>query len=212
MTPTFRLALMALGLMALILLPFAFFGDQIETSLVRQLTHSPPPALVAGLVFAALAADVVLPLPASLLSAAAAVWLGPVLAVLVIWSGMTLGHVIGYGLGRRFGSVAVRRLAGDAAQTRLGALGRGVGLVPAVILTRAVPVLSEACTVIAGAAQLPFRAFFLACAGANLGVALVYGLLGTLAGITTPFLLVFAVSIAVPLLGYGLVRVVTGRL
>lgn len=211
MSVTVKLIGLAVLMMAVILLSFGLFGASMDAALQSVLDDPPSAALVAGVVFAALASDVFLPLPSSLLSAVAVAWLGPVAGVAVIWAGMTTGHFIGYLVGARYGTPAVARIAGDEAATRLTSMGESVGMSATLALTRAVPVLSEACAVIAGASGMSTRRFLFVTATANLGVALVYGALLAISGDAAPFLLVFAASIIVPVLGYGLLRLVTGR-
>lgn len=99
--------------------------------------------------------------------------------------------------------------SGVGAQSRekLDQIGSGIGIGAALILTRAVPVFSEAATVIAGAAKMPFIWFIKICGAANFRIAATYGLLGSLAQSGSAFLLIFTASLFVPSLAYILLRI-----
>lgn len=191
-----------MALLALLLVPFGIWGERIDAGLAQLLAAPSSAAVVAAVVFVSLAADVVLPLPSSLLSAAAVTWLGPLTGGAVVWAGMTTGHMVGYAIGRRLGTRAVAVVAGAETAARLTGLGRSFGMAALVALTRAVPVLSEACAVVAGTSGMAAGRFLAVAAAANFGVALVYGAVIFATGDAAPFLGVFAASLVVPALGY----------
>jgi 3-dehydroquinate synthase len=189
----------ALTLFTLVTLPFVLFeGEVLELS--ARLFEAEAGPLLALAILALFAGDVFLPVPSSLVSAAAVAlfgWIGG----LLIWAGMTLGCGLGYWVGRR----AARPLA-------LGYLGRGevekarrlAGNVGAatLVLTRAVPVLAEAATIGAGLAAMPFGRFLLVTSLANAGIAFVYVALSAFAGGEGFFPAVFGAAVAVPALGW----------
>lgn len=201
-----RLTLLGLGLMMLIFIPFVIWGDAIEATLTGWLAAPGSKAGALALIFAMLAGDVVLPLPSSLLSAAAPAIGGVLAGGVIVFAGMTTGHLIGYGLGRRYGAMAVSRLAGADAQERLEALQRGLGAEAALVLTRAVPVLSEAATVTAGAGGLSLPRFLRAVCLTNAAIAATYAVFAASIGGTAGLLAVFAAAVAVPALGYSILR------
>ena len=204
MRETLRLSIIGLGLLILLILPFVIWGDVIETRLTTLLSDANARTNLLALIFALLVGDVVLPLPSSLLSASAGMIGGAAAGTFTVFVGMTLGHIIGYGLGWRYGARAVVRLAGVKSAQQLEELGLGWGMITMVAMTRAVPVLSEAATLVAGSSAMRFRNFLLACAPPNFAIAIVYGVIGAYAKDIASFLLVFGIAVAVPAAGYAL--------
>jgi uncharacterized membrane protein YdjX (TVP38/TMEM64 family) len=143
-----------------------------------------------------LAADIVLPLPSSIICATAGAFLDFVPAVLSMFAGLMASSLIGYELGRRFGRQFAEKIAGRRLR-----LPMTIGAT--LCLTRPVPVLSEAMAVLAGAGSVPIRTFLLATGLSNLGVAICYALLGAAAQDAGGFLLVLAASLVVPAGGYA---------
>jgi len=160
---------------------------------------SGPPWWVAAPVLAGLlAADVVLPVPSSLVSTACGVLLGLWGGALVSWLGMTAGSVAGYWLGSKVGRRAAERLVRRQDLERVGRAAARFGDW-VIILFRAVPVLAEASVVFAGALRMP-RARFLVLSGlSNLGISLAYAAVGAFSVKVESFLLAFGGAILVPL-------------
>jgi uncharacterized membrane protein YdjX (TVP38/TMEM64 family) len=140
----------------------ALFGpdDARRRALVEQLGLWGPLALIAGMLLQAVipllpaAADVVL---ASLLYG---FWGG----FAIVYTGTLLGAALGYGVGVRFGSWAVRRLSGEVMSAKLHAFAEQRG-VQAVLLVRLMPALkAEVMNLVAGAARMPFWPFMAASA------------------------------------------------
>jgi len=196
-------------LLALILVPFLLFeGDVLELADGLFGAGGQAGALLALLIVALFAGDVVLPVPSSLVSVAAVAlfgWAGG----LLIWVGMTIGCGLGYWLGRRAGRPLAERFLGRdevaRAQRITGTLGPAT-----LVLTRAVPVLAEATTVAAGLAAMPFGRFALTTGLSNAGIALVYVAWGAAAaGSPASFVILFAAAIAVPAFGWIALRLFT---
>ena len=191
-----RLTLAILLLCVLVLIPFLIWGEAMEHWIVARTNASLAKPAIAALIVGLLSADVVLPLPSSLV----AVWGGAKLGIFwgatAIFVGLMIGNLIGFWTGRRFGVPVVKRVMGGQAQLpdRIG--------VAMLCLTRPVPVLSESATVIAGAGDMSFKQFLFAAGLSNAGIAIVYGVLGALATDVGSFLFVFAAAIAVPAIGY----------
>jgi membrane protein DedA with SNARE-associated domain len=74
------------------------------------------------------------------------------------------------------------------------------------VLCRALPVLAEASVLLVGAMRLPWLAFFLPVALANLGIALAYSLLGSYSAERGLLLWAIVGAIALPLLATALMR------
>jgi membrane protein YqaA with SNARE-associated domain len=114
---------------------------------------------------ALLAADVLLPIPSSIIGAMLGARLGFMPGWFWAWLGMTLGNLVGYATGRLL----------------LGRFGTRLPRAPtlaALFMTRPVPVLAEAMTFTAGAERLPLLPFTAACALGNALYALVLALDG----------------------------------
>jgi membrane protein YqaA with SNARE-associated domain len=97
---------------------------------------------------ALLAADVVIPIPSSILGSLLGARLGFGVGFVATFAGLMLGNLVGYGLGRLF-FARHRSEAMPAAPTVMG-----------LMLSRSVPVLAEALTFAAGATKLPFATVF----------------------------------------------------
>ena len=201
-----RLCLIWLVLLLAVLVPFVIWGDRVEAGLGTLLSSEQSSGLLLAVIFAALAGDIVLPLPSSLLSASAGMIGGSMIGTTVVFFGMSLGHLLGYMLGRSAGPQLVTRLAGADTQARLNGMGNAIGLSATLALTRAVPMLAEAATLVAGTAGMTLPRFLLACLPANLAIALVYGVMGAWAQSVAELVWVFAVAVAVPVLGYVALR------
>ncbi|MCP3140890.1 VTT domain-containing protein [Pyxidicoccus xibeiensis] len=192
-------------LLAGVLVPFALFGAELEAVAQRFLSVRPPPWQVALVLGGLLAGDVLLPVPSSLVGTAAGGLLGFWGGLVTAWLGMMVGCVVGYGLGARAGTVALRRLTGDAEVERLARAAERLG--PWFLLVfRAVPVLAETSVVFAGTGRMPRRTFLMVCALSNLGVSATYAALGATAARWESFLVLFAGMVMVPGLALAWVR------
>jgi uncharacterized membrane protein YdjX (TVP38/TMEM64 family) len=205
-----RWAALLAGLLVLILLPFFLFEDaltQLGAAALR--TEATRPALAAAVAIL-LAADVLLPIPSSLVSTLAGHLLGFAAALAAVWTGMTLGCLTGYGLGRFCGAPLARRVAGEAELARAQALAARYGSY-GLVITRSVPVLAEASVICAGMAGFRFGRFLVATGLANLGVAAAYAAIGAFSYDVNSFLWAFAGAIAVPAAGMAVARLAQRR-
>lgn len=188
-------------LLALILVPFLLFEDPLARLSASLVDAGRPRWLIATAVAGLLAADVLLPIPSSLVSTASGVLLGWAAGAVASWIGMTAGCAVAFWLGRSAGRSGARRLVGDAglagAERMTARFGRA-----AIVLSRPVPVLAEASAVLAGAFGMPFRIFLPLSALSNAGVALVYAVVG--ASVTDGVSFVLAFVGAMALSGIGL--------
>lgn len=209
MSPVLKWIAAGLLLVALILVPFFLFETQVtEYSGALFGADGQAGALLALLILALFAGDVVLPVPSSLVSVAAVAlfgWAGG----LLIWIGMTIGCGLGYWLGSKAGRPLAERFLGPAEVARARRIGGDMG--PAtLVLTRAVPVLAEASTVAAGLAAMPFRRFAVTTGLANAGIALVYVVWGSAAAASPASLVILVLAaITVPAAGWLALRFFT---
>jgi uncharacterized membrane protein YdjX (TVP38/TMEM64 family) len=192
-------------LLALVLVPFALFGADLDAQARRFLSARPPAWQVSWVLGGLLAGDILLPVPSSLVSTAAGGLLGFWGGLATNWVGMMVGCAVGYGLGTRAGTAALRRMAGEAEVERLSRASERLG--PWFLLVfRAVPVLAESSLVFAGTSRMPRKRFFTVCALSNLGVSATYAALGATAAELESFLVLFAGMVLVPGLALAWVR------
>ena len=196
------------ALIAFIVLSFLLYGERLEDA-VQLLLHSTTSRRTAAFVLAALlAADIVLPIPSSGVSAAIGALLGFGPGAIVSAVAMTIACIAGYGIGRYAGRAAAMTLVGTNELNRAERLARDYGDW-AVVGLRGVPILAEASVIAAGTARLPFGRFLLTSAIANAGISSAYAAAGAIALETGSLALAFAAAVAVPLLALGVTRAVS---
>jgi uncharacterized membrane protein YdjX (TVP38/TMEM64 family) len=200
MRRSLRLVLLcALAAIAVPLVPFLACGARIDTLIADWLDPLPPLPVLAALEIGVLAADLLLPVPSSMVATLGGAALGVVGGTLCAWAGMTAGAVAGWWLGRTAAGGALDRIdAGDRAllarqERRLGPL--------LVVLTRPLPLVAEATALFAGAAGMPLPAFLAAAAGGNLAIAFAWSLVGALGRDADSLPWVLAASLTVPVAG-----------
>jgi uncharacterized membrane protein YdjX (TVP38/TMEM64 family) len=206
-----RWSLLAGLVFAIILIPFIFFGSQLETW-TENFVHSATgyPGWIAAVLGSLLAVDILLPLPSSLISTAAGFLLGLVRGTLTSWAGMTASCIIGFWLGKKYGRSAASKIVGESELERLEALSRRVGNW-VIVIARPVPVLAEASVLFAGISKMPIGQFLLLTTLSNLGISAVYAVVGALSANANSFLLAFAGSIFIPLVAMLLSKARRGK-
>jgi uncharacterized membrane protein YdjX (TVP38/TMEM64 family) len=143
-----------------------------------------------------LIADVLLPIPSSLLMVANGALLGLVAGAAATMASTLLGGVLAFWLGRRGAPWLIERISAeeraraDRFFTRWGAL--------AVLITRPVPILAETIGILAGTTKMGWARFLPALALGNLPPALLYAFAGATAknASYTVAIFVFLVGIA----------------
>ncbi|WP_200234775.1 hypothetical protein [Thiohalocapsa halophila] len=187
MPPRARAALVIAVALLIPVIPFVVIG---ELPGEQWLSAAGDDALVFGLIGGGLlAADVLLPVPSSIIGTLLGARLGFVPGLFWAWSGLMLGALVGYGVGRLL----------------LGRLGERLPQAPTLallLLSRPVPVLAEAVTVTAGAERLSLPVFLAVCAAGNLvyaGALTASGAAFLPTGLAGPGL---AIPLAVPALGW----------
>lgn len=185
------------------LVPFVLFGTRLDAIVAGWLDPPPPAPILALLEIGVLAADLLLPVPSSVVATFGGARLGAAIGTVCAWTGMTIGALAGWGLGRRAGGGALAGLdAGDRAalargQERLGPL--------LVVVTRPLPLLAEATALAAGGAGMPLRIFLPAVAIGNAVIAAAWSILGALG--REELSLVMLVALVVPVACvWGIVR------
>lgn len=207
-----RVAAIVIGMVAVLALLFvaAESAGWMDPGRFRRLlesVHASPAGrvAVAAVIGGLLAADLVLPVPSSVLMTLSGVFLGTAAGTAVSFAGSMASALMGFGLCRRFGHAAFRRFAGDADADRVARFLRDYG-VWGILLSRSVPMLTEVVSCVAGLSDIPFRTFAGLVAAGTLPVCAVYAWAGTRA--TDPSGLGWAVLIAfvLPAGGFALVR------
>jgi uncharacterized membrane protein YdjX (TVP38/TMEM64 family) len=152
-----------------------------------------------------LAVDVFLPVPSSVVSTFAGSRLGIAAATAASWLGMTAGGVFAFWLARTCGRPLATRLSSREDLDDMDRIGSRMGAW-LVIVTRALPILAEAAVLFLGTTSLAWRRFLPPLALSNLGIALVYSVLGGVAQSYGELPLALAASIALPLLAATITR------
>lgn len=179
-------------------LPFVAFGAAFEQQMTEWVTRGGTPAQTSGLIVGLLATDILLPVPASLVSTLGGARLGWLGGTAASWAGMSLGAVLGFALARYGGRPLAERLAGPEELQRLEQLSRRYGP-PMLVGTRALPILAEACVLLVGIERLSWRRFLPPVLLSNLGIALAYSAFGDIA-VGHPWLpWALGISLAIPL-------------
>jgi uncharacterized membrane protein YdjX (TVP38/TMEM64 family) len=194
---------------ALVLVPFFLFEDWFNAVALQIASGDTSQRAAAALAGALLTFDVFLPVPSSLVSAAAGVVLGFWPATGLIWASMTLSCLLGYGFGRSAAGPA-RRFVGEPGLARATRLATEYGNY-AIAICRPVPVLAEASVIVAGLVGAPLARVIPVVLWSNLGIALVYAAIGAYAMRVQSFLLAFAGALVVPALAVIVTRLWLGR-
>lgn len=196
-----RELLRTLPLMCVVLLvpivPFLFFGGQLEDWLRGLADDQPSPGTTAALVIGLLATDILLPIPSSVISTLSGWQLGWLVGTLATWIGMNLGAVIGFALSRQFGQPFALWFSKSEDLEQMRQISDQYGPL-VLVLTRAMPVFAEASVLIAGIHRLSWRRFLPAVLLSNLGIAVAYAAFGNYAERHQWLPLALAVAIALP--------------
>lgn len=192
-----------LPLMCMVLLvpvlPFLFFGGQLERLLQRFVDDPPSASLTMVAVIGVLATDILLPIPSSVISTLSGWQLGWLRGTLATWIGMNVGAVIGFALARRWGQPFALWFSSSDDLLRMKTISDRYGPL-VLILTRAMPVFAEASVLIAGIHGLAWRRFLPAVVMSNLGIAVAYAAFGDYAEKHKWLPLALAVAVAIPVL------------
>lgn len=172
-----RTGALLVGVCVVIIVPFILWEEPIEAffqdfgALEGQVRW-----LSAAILFGALALDIFLPVPSSLVSTLFGMLLGVGWGWLGSFLAMNVSAAIGYWLGAR-GSSLARRALGEAESALLTDFFARRGPM-ALVALRAVPVLAEASCLFAGMARAPVGKSALALLLGNAAVSLMYALVG----------------------------------
>jgi uncharacterized membrane protein YdjX (TVP38/TMEM64 family) len=198
-------ALLAAFLLIAILTPFFLFEESVNAWVERLTGPGGRWDVIAAAVISLLALDVLLPVPSSVVSTAAGAALGFLPGLLASSAGMTMGSILGYACGRKWGLPLTRRMVRERDLQQVSArFQQGAGWALAVM--RPVPVLAEASALFAGVAGVPFPQYLIITTLANIGISALYCAAGAKALHSSSFLLAFAASIGLPGLAMAIAR------
>lgn len=191
-------AFFAIGTLIVPLLGFLLLGEAFErfvADAVRSIDSVPALWLA---VVGALASDLFLPIPSSVVLTFAGAEMGIVAAALAGTIGLTVSAEMGYWLGRVGGRSLGARFASDADLDALENRASATSLWW-LIVSRPLPLIAEAATVGAGIAGISHRRFLAVAIVANAWVAIVFAALGSWGGERYQWI-TLAASAIVPLL------------
>lgn len=195
-----KVLFITLILAGVFLLTFAAWGDAMEAAFAGEafaadLADRPALGWLLGL--GLLAADLVLPVPATGVMSALGTVYGFWLGWLIAAAGSVLAGLIGYGLVRLGGDRFASRLARQEGLEEFRHLFDRWGGV-AIIASRALPVLPEVMAVLAGLARMRFRLFLTAMLTGTIPVSGLFAWWGSTTGRNAPGKS-FAAAVVVPL-------------
>jgi uncharacterized membrane protein YdjX (TVP38/TMEM64 family) len=154
----------------------------IVEALGVPLLSDPTPWMKRGGVVAAsigvglLIADVVLPVPSSIVMVAHGALFGVLWGTMLSLLGSVGAAVFGFAIGRRGGAVLERVVTPGECERASSILARWGTL--AIVVTRPVPLLAETVAIMAGASSMTWRAMIVASVAGSLPPALLYALTG----------------------------------
>ena len=162
--------------------PFLLWGEQFEGTFSLEgarnwMGRFGPGAGLAGV--GLLVADILLPIPSTVVMSALGLTYGVWLGGLYAATGATLAGLVAYGLSRMLGRPIARRLAGEEG-LRAGEelfLRGGAWLVAG---SRCLPILPEAVACLAGLHRMPFRTYAFALACGSLPTGFLFAAIGAL--------------------------------
>lgn len=186
-------------LLFIVLLPFAFFGDTFDAwfSLdknVEWMQSAQGFAWILGI--GLLIADILLPVPGTVIMSSLGYVYGFVAGGLIAAAGSFLSGLVAYWLCAMYGEGAVRMILSDREYQR-GAVFFDTRGPIVIVLTRWLPVLSEVGACMAGLTKMDLRKFLPALATASLPLGFIFAGIGSL-GTEQPAL-VIVLNILTPL-------------
>lgn len=177
--PWLRMGVFAAVLLAGVLVPFALWGDAFDRAapqwLDASLDTTDARLWIAGIGIALLVADVLLPVPSSVVAMGLCWSLGPLWGGVSVAVGGLLAFATGYGLGRLMPEPRLRRWIGSALWDRVREQARDRALWW-IVFARPLPVLAELSALLAGVWRVPPLVAFAHAAAASAAMGALYAL------------------------------------
>jgi uncharacterized membrane protein YdjX (TVP38/TMEM64 family) len=164
------------------IVPFMIWGEALENAFSVQGARAWMVGYGAGAGVAGmglLVADILLPIPSTLVMSALGLAYGPLVGGLYAAAGSALAGVIAYWLSRWLGRPLALRLAGEN-DLREGERFFASGGAWLVACSRCLPILPEAVACLAGLNRMPFRTFLAAVLCGSLPMGFVFAAIGAL--------------------------------
>lgn len=199
-----RLLYMFLFLMALVLIPFAIWGEALTEKFSQEgsiawLESFGSWAILMGILL--LIGDLFLPIPATVVMAALGFIYGPFLGGIISVIGSFLSGALAYGLCRSAGPKGAKWLLGEKDLEKGRKLFNKMGGW-IVALSRWLPVFPEVISSLAGLSQMKSSTFFLALACGSIPLGFVFAYIGAM-GVEYPALSLILSAALPPLLWLG---------
>lgn len=206
-----KLILLIVGIVAVLLTPYFIWHEQMDAYFAsaeyqRWLISVRPIAWLIGL--ALIVGDLVLPIPTPPVMATLGALYGTTLGGLIAGGGSVLAGVTAYGLARVMGKRGARLLASEEELADFRRFFDSWGTA-GIIASRALPVLPEVLTLLAGLAGMHFGRFVVALAIGSLPVGFLMAWAGQRAGFSSTLLLVLTLIPASLWVAY---LIIAGRL
>lgn len=194
-----RWAVFGLLLLGFILVPFFVLEGRMDAVVQQALQSTTSASLITLAVVAFLLLDIVLPIPSSFVLVTTGYLLGTAMGAAVGFVGLTCASLGGYWLGRYAGGPLAQRVVGRAQLERFAQLSQRYGDA-LLVAFRAMPVLAEATTILAGISRLPLPRFLFVVSIGNAVVALLYAWIGAVSASQSSFLIASVASVVLPAL------------
>lgn len=194
-----RWSLLVLLLLAFILVPFVLLEAQMNAIVQAALHRDHSVVLITLGVVVLLLADIVLPIPSSFVLASTGFLLGAVWGTVVCFIGLSCAAAAGYAIGRWAGEPVCLRIVGRAELNRFASLSQRHGDA-LLVAFRAMPVLAEATTLLAGTTRMPVWRFALLVSIGNAVVAALYAGIGALSADRSSLVGVAVAAMVLPVL------------
>ena len=180
-------------------IPFLVLGEKFENQVSEWIRDDVPTSARFAAVVGALTVDIFLPIPSSAVSTWAGGVLGIGVAIAASSIGMTLGAILGFALARWLGRPFVSRFSSSRDVNSLQRASTQYGSL-ALLITRPLPILAEACVLLTGGAQLAWSRFLPPVIAANLVISGGYAITGSISGQNESLMTATVLSGTIPLL------------
>lgn len=150
------------GIFLFFILTYLFFdlvfglSGIVETYIQQNLSTS---ILAAFSIIFLLVADILIPVPASIVMMTSGILFGPLLGGIIVLTGALTGAMLNFQISRSIGREKVKQWLGHEEYAHVAAIMQRYGAV-IVILTRMIPLAMESVSAIAGISTMTLRKFF----------------------------------------------------
>lgn len=179
------------------------FGIQLEPLAARWMAGAGGGSAL--VLIALLGADLFLPIPSSLIMVLSGAAFGVMWGSLLSLAGSIGGEWLGFELVRRYRRQAAEKIVGDEELERLARVFDRHGM-SVVVVTRALPVIMETMSVVAGLSQMSRSSFLVASLIGTAPIVVVYAYAGAVSRQTGSLVPAFVMLLAVAAFGWVLYR------